>query len=119
MTKINSSYLSSDIDLDDVIFDSYENDNKPKKKKNKNKKKNKESHKVKNNKVKKKNNKKDKEDKSSKKYKYKYKKGILEDVVNVDVKSKINMDITDASIVNGLNTAYNIVKCIVTKGRDK
>ena len=95
-----------DLDLDDFLL--LEEENKPKKK---HKKKKKDNYKKKNKK------------KKSKKYKFeKHKRqgffSKISDSVNVDVKSKVKVNITDETIGNILDTGLNIVRCIVTKGKN-
>ena len=82
-----------DLDLDDFLL--LEEENKPKKKHKKKKKDNYKKH----------NTKKKKNKKKS-------------DSVNVDVKSKVKVNITDETIGNILDTGLNIVRCIVTKGKN-
>ena len=103
-----------ELDLDDIIIYDDTADKKTKKKKDNYKKHNKKKNKSKKNK-KKKSNKKKKQT-----YTYKSKGGFfsrLSDSVNVYVKSKVKVDITDKTIDSILNTGFNIIRCILNKGK--
>lgn len=120
MKTIKGDYLSTDIDLDDVIlFDDNENTKKDKKSKKKKKSKNKKSSDnfktSKKSKSKKKKNK--KKNKKTYKYKYKNKKGLLGDAINLDVKSNVNIDVSDESIKNIVQSGVDLVKCFMNRSK--
>lgn len=117
MKIIKGDYLSTDIDLDDVILFDEDDDNekKTKKKKKKNKKKSKSGSFSTNKNKKKKKSKKKKKNKKSYKYKYKNKKGLLSDSVKLDVKSNVNIDITDDSVKNLVQSGVDLVRCFIGK----
>ena len=111
-----------ELDIDDFMILDNGIEPKKKNKKKKHKKKKKDNYKIHN--TKKKKSKKGKKKKKNKGKHYEYashnKHGFfskLSDSVNVDVKSKVKVDITDETISNVLATGYNIVKCIMNKGK--
>lgn len=124
MKAIKVNHFPDDIDLDEMISlgdDDNEHDKKKKKKHKKNKKDLKSNKKNKKKKSKK-NKKKKKDKKKNKVYKYKRKggfMGLLGEAVNVDVKSKVNVDVTDKSIDSFLQIGADIVKCLLSRGKEK
>lgn len=115
MNKIKPSNVQS-VYLDDLLELDNDEKLKVKKKKKKSKKKNKQTGKPIG---KKKNNKKKSKKTENKKYRYvSHKKRFMDkvcDAVDVKVRSKINVDVTDESISNLLSSGINLVTLLLSR----